>query len=150
MRYQWAPGFHPPKGVEADAVKGALDALPEPSPENLLEASKSSNHVLHEDLWSEGDQVWAQRGRLERCRKIIGSVVDTQLVGGKAITVRAVEFLRSDDDKKGQWVSIESIVQDSDLLDAYLAEVQRLQDQASAKMAKVRALLAQSDKDRAA
>lgn len=141
MRYQWADGFHPPKDVPAEAVKAALDELPEPSPENLLEASKRKRHVLHQDLWSEGDQVWAQRGRLERCRRIIGGVKEVVVAGGKEIEVRAVEFVKPNGGD-GRWLNIDTIRSDPDLIDAYLSEIQRLQDQASGKMAKLRELMA--------
>jgi hypothetical protein len=139
MNFEWADGFHAPKGVSVEDVAGALDALPTPSPENLLEASKRKRHVLHGELWSEGDQVWAQRGRLERCRKIIGAVQEVIVVGNREIKVRAVEFVKTNG--SGQWTGIESITSDPDLTDAYLAEIQRLQDQAAAKMARFRMLL---------
>lgn len=139
MRFEWRDGFHPPKNVAADDVAAAVSELPEPSPENLLDASKRKRHVLHDELWSEGDQVWAQRGRLERCRRILGGYVETIVTGGKEIQIRAVEFVRTNGE--GRWASIDSIRSDPELVDAYAAEVQRLQDQASAKMAKLRELM---------
>ena len=139
MRFTWADGFHPPKNVSADDVAAAVSELPEPSPEKLLNASKRKRHVLYEELWAEGDQVWAQRGRLERCRRILGGFVETVVTGGKEIQVRAVEFVRTNG--TGRWASIDNIRSDPELLDAYAAEVQRLQDQASAKMTKLRELM---------
>lgn len=140
MNFQWADGFHPPKNVTPDAVKAAIDELADPSPESMLEASKRKRHVLHEDLWAEGDQVWAQRGRLDRTRRIIGSVMETMTIGGKSISIRVVEFVRPAE-SDGRWATLETIRKAPELLDAYLGEVQRLQDQATAKLAKVRSLL---------
>jgi len=142
MTYHWAEGSRPPKKVTADDMKAALDALPELSPKNLLAASKRKRHVLHNDLWSEGDQVWAKRARLARCRHIIGWVHEEIVVGSKTISVRAVEFVKPNG--KGRWVSIESIIDDPELVDAYLAEVQNLQEQAVAKMARIRELIRQN------
>lgn len=139
MNYRWAEGFHPPKKVTPEAAKAAIDKLKEPTPENLLEASKRDKHVLHEDLWSEGDQVWAQRGRLERCRKILGAVQEVVIVGGKEMTVRSVEFVKTSGE--GRWATLETIRSDPALLEAYFAEILRLQEQATAKMAKVRELM---------
>ena len=140
MKYEWADGFHPPKNVDPEAVKNAIDALPDPSPESMLEASKRKRHVLYDDLWSEGDQVWAQRGRLDRVRRIMGGVVEIMNIGGKSIAIRVVEFVRPEVGE-GRWATVESIRRDPELLDAYLGEVQRLQDQATAKLAKVRDLM---------
>jgi hypothetical protein len=140
VRFEWREGFHPPSGVAAETVKAALDALPEPSPEALLEASKIAEHPLHGELWSEGDQLWAQRGRLEHCRRIIGAVHEVLTIGGKEITIRAVEFIRTESDK-GRWIGLDGIRADPELLDAYFGEIQRLQDQAAGKMAKLRDLM---------
>lgn len=139
-QYYWADGFHAPKNVSADDAMAAIERLKEPTPENLLEASKSKKHILHETLWAEGDQVWANRGRLECCRKIIASVCEVEVVGGREIAIRAVEFVRANGD--GRWATLTDIKKDPDLMDAYLAEVLRLQEQASAKLKKVRALMA--------
>lgn len=136
---EWREGFHAPKGVSADDVKATLDRLEEPSPENLLHATKAKRHPLHDAVWGEGDQVWAQRGRLEYCRRIIGAINETIVVGGKSIEIRVVEFIRTNG--SGQWTSIDDIRNDPLLLDAYLAEVQRLQEQAVAKLEKVRVLM---------
>lgn len=140
MNYEWAEGHHPPKGVTADQVKAALDDLPEPSPEAMLEASKRKRHVLHEAVWSEGDQVWASRGRLDYVRRTIAAVREIVVIGGKSISIRAVEFVKPNGED-GRWASLESIRKDPELIDAYMAEVQRLQDQAAGKMAKLRELM---------
>lgn len=139
MNFQWAEGFRPPKGVSPDDVAASLAKLEEPSPESLYEASKEKGHILHGDLWSEGDQVWARRGRIERCRKIISSVHEIVVVGGRDIAIRNVEFVRSEG--KGRWAGMETIRNDPKLWDAYMAEVLRLQDQAAAKLSKLRELM---------
>lgn len=138
MKYHWREGFHAPRGVSAEAVKKTLDVLSEPSPQMLLEASKKKQHPLHGELWSEGDQVWAQRGRAERCRHIISSIEEEINIGGVTIEIRSVEFLRVDGSRR--WTQIEEIIDDPELADAYLTEIQRLQEQAAAKMAKFREL----------
>lgn len=130
--YQWADGYHPPKGVTAEAIGEVLEALPEPTPEALFEASKSEAHVLHGHLWSEGDQVWATRARLEECRHVINGVRAVYTVGPKIITVRAIEFLR--EDGEGSWKHIDDILANKDLHRAYMAEIKRLQEQALNKM----------------
>lgn len=138
--YRWRPGKHPPHDAEgnvipASAVKAALDELPEPSPERLLDASKRKRHVLHDELWGEGDQVWAQRGRLERCRHIISSVGEVIIIGGKTIEVRAVEFVRTSG-ADGRWADIHAIMSDDALRAAHLASIIALQEQALAKLSR--------------
>lgn len=139
MNYVWADGFHAPKGVSADKVAEAIEKLPDPSPEALLDATKAKRHVLHEAVWGEGDQVWAQRGRVDYCRRVLGAVKEVVVHGGKTIEVRAVEFVRQNGD--GRWYQTRDIRNDPELLDAYMAEIARLQDQAAAKMAKLRSLM---------
>lgn len=152
MNFQWREGLVPPRKmrrgkavpVTADEVAAALSELPAPSPDNLLEASKASDHVLHWELWHEGDQVWARRGRLDRCRHIIGAVHEVTIVGGRTITNRVVEFVR--DRGEGKWAHIETILSDPNLDAAYLLEITRLQEQALAKIERYRLLKAQSKK----
>jgi hypothetical protein len=146
MRFQWREGSIPPKyvrdgkeiAISAEAVAGALRDLDAPSPDNLLQASKASDHVLHWELWHEGDQVWAIRGRLDRCRHIIGAVHEVMSIGGKTITNRTVEFVRVKGE--GQWAHMDAILADPALDEAYLAEVTKLQEQALAKLQRYRAL----------
>lgn len=141
VKYRWADGFHAPKGVEVDQVAEAIQALPQPTPAALLSASKRKRHCLHNELWAEGDQVWAQRARLDRCRKIIASIEEVVFVGGKSLSVRSVEFVRTASDPKGAWHHVGDIMQNRELLDAYFAETERALEQAQAKVARVRALL---------
>ena len=143
MTYVWADGYHAPKGLRPDKVAAAIDNLSDPSPEAMLEATKSKRHVLHEVVWGEGDQAWAQRGRLDFCRKIMGAIKEVIVHGGKSIEVRTVEFVRQNGD--GRWYHTRDIRGDAELLDAYMAEIVRLQDQAAGKMAKLRALMRPED-----
>lgn len=142
MKYQWADGFRQPKGITAEEVKAALDDLPEPNPELLLDATKSSAHVLHDEIWGEGDQVWANRARMDRCRRIIAAIHEVRVVGGKTITNRAIEVIRMGNDRR--WATIEDISKSPDLALAYLSEVQKLQDQASAKLTRAIELLTEA------
>lgn len=147
MRFQWREGTRPPHKlvdgkpatVSADEVATALRELPAPSPDELLEASKVSDHVLHWELWHEGDQVWAARGRQDRCRQIIGAVHEVTIVGGKSMTVRTVEFVRPAG-RDPEWAHIETILKDPALDAAYLGEIQRLLEQAQAKLARYQIL----------
>lgn len=146
MKYQWSSGFHPPKGVTASQAMAAVDALPEPTPSALLDASKSKRHVLHSHLWAEGDQVWAQRARLTECRRIIGHIEEVVVIGGKTITTRSVEFVRGDREN-GQWATLEQIIGSPDMMLAYLADAKRLQMQAVEKVAKIEQLIAKTKGD---
>jgi hypothetical protein len=148
LRFHWREGFHSPKGVNPDQAAAAIAKLPTPSPEALYEASKAKRHVLHEDLWNEGDAVWARRGRVDRCRHILGAVHEVVIVGNKQISIRAVEFVKTNGE--GRWASLDAIRNDPELWDAYMAEVLRLQEQATAKMAKLRELMIPQAHDKAA
>ena len=75
-----------------------------------------------------------------RNRKIIGALEETVIFGGKSIEVRVVEYIR-DEKGVGVWATMNDILADKELLSAYLAEVERLQEQATAKVARVRQLL---------
>lgn len=139
---RWKPGFPAPKGVDADAAWQACGKLRGPKgerPKRLLEASKKPSHVLHRDLWSEPDSVWAERGRLERCRKIIASIEEVHVKGGKTIVVRSIECVTVGG--VGQWENISDIVKDPALLEAHLGAIQNLQEQAVEKMEALRALI---------
>lgn len=142
-QYQWAEGFRPPKNVSAEALGLAIEVLDEPTPEALFEASKEAEHVLHGHLWSEGDQVWANRARVEECRHIIGGYRGITIVGGKTITFRPVEFLR--EQGEGRWARMEEIIADDSLHYAYMAEIKRLQQQALNKMETFMLLLNEQD-----
>ena len=138
---EWADGAHPPKGVSAEAFLARLRSLPQPSPECSFEASKDPNDLLHDATWGEGDQVWANRARLDYHRHIISTVCEVVVVGGKNIKVRAVEFIHKGENDDGRWINIGDIRDDAELMEAYMGEIQRLQEQASGKMAKFRELI---------
>ena len=142
IEYFWRSGYVPPKGIAAVSVKEALDALPEPAPEALFEASKDASHILHEEIWSKGDQEWARVGRIEHCRKIISNLVEIISVGGREIETRVVEFVRLG--SEGRWSRIEDVISDPEMRDAHLAAIQRLQDEAAAKLARFRELIRSS------
>lgn len=139
---KWKAGFHPPAGVEPEDVAAEADKLVqagrEPSPENMLEGSKDQSHVLHRELWSEGDQVWAHRGRLDRVRRIMGSVVKEVTVKNRTVEIRSFEYVGTKSD--GRWHPIERILDDQVLADAYLAEIVRMQMEAAGKLENFRTL----------
>jgi hypothetical protein len=139
MKYQWADGFHPPKGVSAEAFCDALHKLPEPTPEALLKASKKVSHIYHEAIWSEGDDVWARKGRLDFCRRSIASCKEVAFVGGQEVLVRSVEYVHVDGD--GRWATMDMIRSDKDLLAAYFEETKKLMYQATAKMERISLLM---------
>jgi hypothetical protein len=138
IEYLWRRGFVAPR-IDVAQVAAAINELPEPEPEQLFEASKAEDHVLHEAVWSEGDQEWARRGRIEFCRRILSNIVEIVQVGGQTIETRAYEYVRGEG--AGRWSSISSIMADPELRDAYLAEIQRLQMEAAAKLERFRELM---------
>lgn len=116
--------------------------MPEPSPENLYEASKRKKHVLHKDLWAEDDAVWALRGRLERARHVISSIVIVEEEDGDVERqYRAFEYVSTAEE--AQWCRIERIIEEPDLLTAHMAGIMQLQEQALRKMEVLQALLGQ-------
>lgn len=132
MAYKWREGARPPKNVSADVVAEAISDLgDEVQAEALLEASKKPKHVLHEDLWSEGDQVWANRARLQRCREIISSVVEEIEIGGKTYETRAYEFVR------GGYRTIQTIASDQDLIADFIQDVADQMGQFQAKLSRI-------------
>lgn len=138
-RYRWREGAVPPKTIDAEVFGSLLDASDDPSPDALFEASKDESHVLHEDLWSEGDQVWANRGRIARVRQIIGMCHKVEVHFGKEISTRVVEFIRPNG--PGRWMQTDAIRLSPEFMDAYIREIIRLQEQATDKMSKVQSLL---------
>lgn len=143
MTYKWREGSRPPvrmllgkeTEIPADEFAVVLRELPTNSPDApgiLLEASRSSNHVLHYEIWSEGDDVWAERARRDRCREIISSHKRVEVIGGKTIEVRTVEFVRTPEGKR--WAQIDAILADEALEKAYVREIISLQEQAKNKL----------------
>ena len=140
MKFQWAAGFHPPKNVTAAEAREAVRALPEPSPEVLLDASKAEEHILHPDLWSESDATWAYRGRLERCRHIIKAIVEVHVESKVTMTYRAYEFVS----EPKRWVSMNDILQNPALLRAHLSDVYRRHSETGDKISRLIAMLPDS------
>lgn len=128
-----------PAETKLAVLQELRDAGLEPSPANLLEASKAKGHPLHGPLWKRSDKEWARIGRLEFCRQFIKSVRVEFTHGGRTIQTRAVEFVKPNGE--GHWLHTEDIVKDPKLLDAYMVEIARLNEQASEKMARLRALM---------
>jgi hypothetical protein len=141
--YQWADGYHPPKGISAEQVGQAIEALDNPTPEALYEATKGKDHVLHKHIWSEGDQVWATKARLGECRHIIAGTRAVYSVGGKTIKVKAVEFLRTNGEST--WHHMDEIIAERSLHAAYLGEIKRLMQQAQQKLEAFQGLLSEQD-----
>lgn len=156
MSYQWRQGGVPPQIVRGghkqvvpvEEVMDALDALPEPSPEKLLAASKEKDHVLHYELWHDPDSVWAGKARLHRCRQIIASVHEVILVGGKDISTRAVEYVKPEGSEPA-WVRATRIARSPRLMKAYRREVTQLLQQAMAKMARYEELASAMEEEKA-
>jgi hypothetical protein len=130
--------------LDAEKVMKDVRKLEEPSPENLYEASRAKKHSLHALIWSEDDAEWAHRGRVERCREVLRGLVETMVIGGATIEVRACEWVRPESRPDGVWGTIDQIVLDADLRDAYLAEAEQLLLGATAKLRKVRQVLSAS------
>lgn len=134
--FRWREGYHGPRGLDVKAVGQAVEKAKDPAV--LFEHSKAHTHCLHSHLWSEGDQVWANRARLEECRQISMAVLREYSIGGAVYAIRAVEFVRRNG--SGTWATMDQILKDSDLEDSYLGEIERLNDQAARKMEAFRQL----------
>jgi hypothetical protein len=134
--FRWREGYHGPRGLDVKAVGLAIEKAKDPAV--LFEHSKASTHCLHSHLWSEGDQVWANRARLEECRQISMAVLREYSIGGRTYSIRAVEYVRQNGG--GTWATMNEILNDHDLEDGYLAEIERLNDQAARKMESFRQL----------
>lgn len=138
--YRFRDGVPRPKGgVAPERVAEALQALEDDegriTPERLLDASKVPDSVFHEDLWGEGDQVWAQRGRRERCRQLIGCVVEVHVIGGASYETRVFEHV------SGGFMRLETIAADPDLVDELFGGVEKSLNEAQSKISRLRAYL---------
>lgn len=136
MKYQWVEGSRPPKGVSPQKVAEAIEAMPPTSrnPKELVKRAKAARHALHRELWGESDAVWAQRGREERARHIMASLEVVQIIGGKTITFRAVEYVRRNEEDG--WFTTGEILADDDLKLSYMEQVEKLLRQAQEKQAR--------------
>lgn len=128
-----------PKEALLAAVNALIAANKEPSPDNLLKASKRAGHPLHAFFWETPDDVWAHIGRYEGARRILQTTKIDLVIGGKTIEVRAVEYTRTDDG--GRWASIKEIVASPDMLSGYMREIESLNESAAEKMRKLRELI---------
>jgi hypothetical protein len=128
VKFQWADGFRPPTGVTAQEVGEVIASLREPSPLLLLEASKFDNHPLHHAIWGEPDETWAERGRIEFCRKIISGLRRVDVISRIDVVTRPYEFVA------GSWHAQEDIMACPALSKAYMADMIRSMEQITAKM----------------
>lgn len=141
MSYRWREGFHPPRGVQPHiAAKAIKDLAPtERTPEELVNRAKSPRHCLHSEFYAEDDALWARRGRVERARKIMGSIEHIEVVGGKEIATRVVEFVRT------RWHTLDEIRLEPDLQRAYIEQTRLLLKQAMDKLERISALFDEDD-----
>lgn len=133
-----------PTEARKKAVEELIASGEEPSPENLLKRSKRKSAPLHDYFYNTPESEWVEYGRYEAARKIIHSVNTTLTIGGVQIENRAVEFVRGQDGE-GRWASMQDILQDDNLLRAYMREVSRLMKQAQDKMERIDALMSGRD-----
>lgn len=130
----------PPEADRRAALKALIDKGIEPSPENLMAASRKRGAPLYAFFKGLTDKELAEYARYEICRKIIHTTKVEFSVGGATISVRQVECVRSNGEKR--YAAIEEIMADKRLTDAYMAEVQSLLSQASDKLERIRQLMA--------
>lgn len=130
----------PPEAERRAAIQALIDKGIEPSPSNLLAASRKRGAPLYAFFRSMPEKDWAEYGKHETARKIIQTTKVEYSVGGAAISVRQVECIRVEGEQR--YAAIESILESSALTDAYMAEVQSLLGQASSKLDRLRALMA--------
>lgn len=128
-----------PKEVRLAAVMALVESGIEPSPTNLLEASREKGHPLHDFFWKTPQNVWAHVGRYEGARRILQMTKTDLVIGGKTIEVRAVEYTRTGDG--GRWASVREIVDTPELLSGYMREIESLNESAVEKMRKLREII---------
>lgn len=128
-----------PKEVRLAAVQTLIESGIEPSPANLLEASKEKGHPLYEFFWKTPQKVWAHVGRYEGARRILQMTKVDLVIGGKTLEVRAVEYTRTEDG--GRWASTREIVETPELLSGYMREIESLNQSAVEKMRKLREII---------
>lgn len=126
-----------------DARQKAVDMLIksgiEPSPENLVSASKKKRHPLHRFFWETPENDWAHFGRYEAARWVLRTTMVEFSIGGKKLEVRAVEYTRPE--SGARWASMREIVATPELLDGYMREIQTMNESAADKMEKLRELM---------
>lgn len=129
----------PDKETRIKAVRQLIDKGIEPSPENLLKANRRKGTPLYEYFRGIDEKTWAEFGRYETARRIIDNVPQVHFVGGVQIETRMVEVVRDKGEKR--WAAMDDILSSSALRDSYMSEVQRLMEQAQAKLENLRALM---------
>jgi len=129
-----------PFDLREKAIGELLEKGLEPSPDNLLAASRHKGAPLHNFFFVDiSESTWIEFGRREAARRIINSAKIAFTHGVKTLEVRQIEFLRQNG--VGRWATTEEIVADPELLKLYMDEIMRLQDASHAKMARVRELM---------
>ena len=124
-----------PQDVKVQAVTALVESGKEPSPSNLIAESKKKKHPLHGFFWDTPESTWAEVGRYEGARRILQTTKVDLSIGGKSISMRAVEFCRDQDG--GRWASMQDIVNSDELRRGYMTEVNRLLQSAQEKMARL-------------
>jgi hypothetical protein len=144
ISYKWKEGFPAPKGVSAEQMDEVISKLRmsvtteqgrEAGPEDLVEASKDKKHVLYKEFWSDGDDVWARRGRIARARGLWNAVVVEFENKGKIYETRAYEFISGQGRE-----SVFEIARNDDLLSKLLADVADQLGRLQTKIATLNAL----------
>lgn len=131
----------PPEAERRAALQALIDSGIEPSPENLLAASRKRGAPLYSYFRSMSEKDWADFGRHEAARRIIQSTKVEYSVGGATITARMVECVRVDEGKR--YAAMADILNDPAMLDAYKREIQSLLSQASDKLDRLWSLMAE-------
>jgi len=127
--------------ITAEECAAVINALPEgipDAPDVLLEQSKNPKHLLHHEIWGDTDSECALRWRRNRCREIISGHKRVEYIGGKTIEFRSVEFVRTPEG--GRWCTPEAILNDEVLEQSYIADCNRLMEQAMARLKMFKAL----------
>jgi len=129
----------PPEAERRAALQALIDSGVEPSPENLIAASKKKGAPLYAFFRSLSEKEWAEFGRYETARRIIQTTKVEYSVGGATITARQVECVRVDGERR--YEALGKILKDKSLLDGYMQEIQSLNEQAASKMERLRLLM---------
>jgi hypothetical protein len=132
------------KETRIAAVSALIESGKEPSPDNLLAASKRKSHPLHAFFWETPESLWADIGRYEGARRVLQFAKQDLIFGGKTIETRMVEYVR-DEEGAGRWASMREIVASKQLLSGYMREIENLQEAATEKMRKLRDLISASE-----
>lgn len=130
----------PPEELRLKALKALVENGIEATPENLVQASRKRGAPLYKYFRELPDEQLLEYARYEICRSIIRNTKVDLEIGGKTISVRYVECVKVDGHKR--YATVEDIAKDSGLLDAYMREIESLNEQAVNKMQRLRMLMA--------